>query len=60
MQLQSTTPETTQLQNMFLSAQFGNYARAGMDEAQMRQARWRQELNTQADVVWLQAPQDLN
>lgn len=60
MQLQSTTPETSQLQNMFLSAQFGNYARAGMDEAQMRQARWRQELNAQADVVWLQAPQDLN
>ncbi len=59
MRLVNTTPDANVLHTMFLATPYGAYGRAGEGDALRRQALWRQELNVQANVQWLRAPQDL-
>ncbi len=59
MRLVNTTPDVNVLHTMFLATPYGAYGRAGEADALRRQAQWRQELNVQANLQWLRAPQDL-
>ncbi len=57
--LVNTTPDLNVLHTMFLSTPYANYGRAGENDALLRQANWRRELNAQANVRWLRAPQEM-
>lgn len=57
--LVNTTPDLNVLHTMFMSTPYNAYGRAGENDARLRQANWLQELNAQAKVQWLRAPQGL-
>jgi len=57
--LVNTTPDLNVLHTMFMSTPYTAYGRAGENDARLRQANWLQELNAQANVQWLRAPQGL-
>jgi hypothetical protein len=57
--LVNTTPDLNALHSMFLSTPYQAYGRAGENDALLRQANWRRELNVQANVQWLRAPQEM-
>lgn len=59
MRLVNTTPDVNMLHTMFLAMPYEAYGRAGEVDALRRQSLWREELNAQANLQWLRAPQDL-